>query len=293
MRSSSSLAAVLLFACASTVSCADVVGVDKFHKRAVVAESAATGASEFLSLKLDLLNMKPHLGQMIEYRVIDGNNYIQSRGVVRALAGPDAILQATRAIPRANGPYRLDMYADVNGSGGFDGIGSVISNDHAWRIDPLVEKADTRKADDVVEVAFQHSTSFSNIDQYPNGTPNAASDTGLAAKVHLAGLDPFIGRLFEVRVAEHQSRHVVALYRGRVDTNAADAVVPGCVDIDTEYDVEIYVDANGDNQYNDPTEPGGDRGWRIAATSAVKGLDLSVDLASPANGEGDVDVGAP
>ena len=273
------------------VGCANVVGVDDFHKRAV-SESAAT-ASEYFALKLQLVAMKPHLGHNIEYRVIDSNNYVQSRGVIASMTAEDVEIVAQRAIPRTNGPYRLDFFADVNKSGGFDGLGSVISNDHAWRIEPLVAEPEKLRADDLVTVTFLHSTTFTNVDQYPSGTPNKAQDTGLGARVRVSGLDPYQGRTAEVRVLEKRTRHVVALYRTmRVTAPVLDAVVSGCVDVSTEYDVDLWVDANGNGQYDNPSD-GPDKGWRVMATSTDQGLDASIDLASASTGEGNVNVGAP
>lgn len=271
----------------ASASCANVAGLDDFHKRAV-SESAAT-ASEYFAMKLQLVAMKPHLGHMIEYRVIDSNNYVQSRGVVRAMTSEDVELVAQRAIPRANGPYRLDFFADVNHSGGFDGLGSVVSNDHSWRIEPLVENPEKLRADDVVTVTFVHSTSFTNVDQYPSGTRNPAQDTGLGARVHVEGLGAYAGKTVEVRVAEKRTRHVVALYRVmKADAPVLDAVVPGCVDLETEYDVDLWADANGNGKYDVPGD-GSDRGWRVTATSSDKGLDATMDVSAA----GTIDVGAP
>lgn len=279
---------LVLLACAS---CANVTGLEDFHKRAV-SESAAT-ASEFFALKLQLVAMRPHLGHTIEYRVIDANNYVQSRGVIASMTSEDVEIVAQRAIPRTNGPYRLDFFADVNESGGFDGLGSVVSNDHSWRIEPLVDAPGKLRADDVVTVTFLHSTTFTNVDQYPSGTPNKAQDTGLGARVRVTGLDEFRDRTAEVRVLEKRTRHVVALYRTmRVTAPVLDAVVRGCVDISTEYDVDLWVDANGNGQYDNPAD-GPDRGWRVSATSTDQGLDASIDLASASAESGNVNVGAP
>jgi hypothetical protein len=271
----------------ASASCANVAGLDDFHKRAV-SESAAT-ASEFFALKLQLIAMKPHIGHMLEYRVIDANNFIQSRGVIKAMTSEDVELFAQRAVPRTNGPYRLDFYADVNRSGGFDGLGSVVSNDHAWRIEPLVESPEKLRGDDIVTVSFLHSTTFTNIDQYPSGTPKPPQDTGLGARVHVEGLGEVLGKTVEVRVLEKRTRHVVALYRTmKADAPVLDAVVPGCVDLETEYDVDVWADANGNGQYDVPGD-GADRGWRVTVTSSDKGLDANVD----ASAAGMIDLAKP
>jgi hypothetical protein len=275
----------------SIFGCANVVGLEDFHKRAV-SESAAT-ASEYFALELQLVGMKPHLGHTIEYRVIDANNYVQSRGVIAPMTTEEVEIVVPRAIPRTNGPYRLDFFADVNESGGFDGLGSVISNDHAWRIEPLGGEPQRLRADDVVTAPFGHSTTFTNIDHNPSGKPHKAQDTGLGARVRVAGLSAFVQRTAEVRVLEKRTRHVVALYRAmRITEPVLDAVVSGCVDVSTEYDIDLWVDANGNGQYDKPSD-GLDRGWRITATSSDQGLDASIDLASASADSGNVDVGAP
>jgi hypothetical protein len=284
-----------LLACAlglGTSSCADVAGLEDFHKRAI-SESAST-ASEYFAMKLQLVAMKPHLGHLLEYRIVDASNYVQSRGVIGAMTSEDAEIVVQRAIPRGNGPYRLDFFADVNHSGGFDGLGSVVSNDHAWRVEPLVPNPDELRADDIVTVTFLHSTSFTNIDHYPSGTPNPAHDTELGARVRIDGLGTFAGKTVEMRVVDKRTRHVVGLYRTmRAEGPVLDAVVPGCVDIETEYDVDVWADANGNGAYDSP-ESGVDRGFRVTATSTDKGLDAHIDLASAtAEGFDRVDVGQP
>ncbi len=288
------MSGLLLFA-VCIPACAEVARLDRFEKRTAV-ESAATG-SDFFALKVSFLGMRPHTGQMLEYRVVDANNFVQSRGVVAKVPpSSDVTMTVPRAIPRVNGPYRLDFFADVNGSGGFDGIGSVVANDHAWRIEPLLDKAASEGllADDVVEITFQHSTLFTNIDQYPSGTTNPSLDTGLGARLHLMGLDPWIGRTLRIRVVERTSGHVVGSYqRTGIEVGVEDAVVPGCVDTDTEYDISVYIDANGNERYDDPGDASGDRGWRVPWVSSVTGIEAALDLGSASLGDGHADVGGP
>ena len=204
------------------------------------------------------------------------------------MTSEDVKITAPRAIPRANGPYRLDIFADVNRSGGFDGLGSVINNDHAWRLDPIADFSKLR-ADDVIKVEFVHSTTFTNVDQFPSGNKNPSSDTGLPARVHIEGLDAYAGKMLQVRIADARTHHVVGLFREmRAETAVLDAVVAGCVDVDTSYDIEVYVDANGNGIYDDASE-GGDKGWRLSATSTDTGLAATMSLTSG----GDVDVDIP
>lgn len=270
----------------ATLSCADLAGLDDFTKRSV-SESAST-ASDYFTMELSLVAWRPHLGHFVEYRIVDATNYVQSRGVIRSMTAEDVKIRAPRAVPRSNGPYRLDLFADVNRSGGFDGLGSVITNDHAWRLDPIADFSKLR-ADDVIKVEFVHSTTFTNVDQFPSGTKNPSQDTGLPARVRLEGIDAFAGKTLQVRVADERTGHVVGLFREmRAEGSVLEAVVAGCVDVQTTYQIDVYADANGNGAYDDPSA-GGDRGWRLSATSTDTGLAATLNM-----GEGgDVDVGAP
>jgi hypothetical protein len=261
--------------------CSQIVDVDRFHEKAAALPPTTT-STQFLDLQFAVVGMKPHLAHTFEYRIIDANNLVQSRGLIAPLGATDVTVFVPRAIPRSNGPYRIDFYGDVNGSGGYDGIGSVISNDHAWRIDPLVDypAGTVTPVDGLVQVTFTHSTSFTDIDQYPSGTPNKAKDTGLGAKVHVGSLQPMSGKMLEVRIAEKETRHVVGLVRiPKIAETALDLTIPGVVDVGVDYDVDLYVDANGNGTYDDPSQDG-DWGIRTGASSTEAGLAVSIDVAS-------------
>ncbi len=273
--------------------CFSVVDLDNFHKR-VTSNSASAGSAPFSDLRMNFVAMRPHGGNTFEYRVVDTNNFIQSRGVVKAMSAADTTINVARAVPKVNGPYHLDFYADVNRSGGFDGLGSVISNDHAWRIEPLEDypAGSVEPVDGLIQVTFLHNTSFTNIDQYPSGTPNPSTDTTLAAQLHVDGLGAFIGKQVELRVSDKSAGHVVCMYRTEsVEAASMEAIVPGCVDVETEYVVDIYVDANGDHKYDDPSVGAGDLGFRVGATSGSDGLRQTFDVSDVAQGK--VNVGAP
>jgi hypothetical protein len=277
----------ILLLCA--VGCTQVIDVDRFREKP--APQQGTGTAQFLDLQLKLVGMKPHLAHTYEYRIVDANNLVQSRGVIAPLGASDVSIFVPRAIPRSNGPYRLDFYADVNGSGGFDGIGSVISNDHAWRIDPLRDypTGAFTPIEDTVQVTFTHSTSFTNIDDYPNGKPNKAKDTGLAAIVKLQSLQ--MGKMLEVRVAEKETKHVVGLMRvPSVAQPAMELKIPGVVDVGVDYQLDIYIDSNGNGTYDDPSKEGGDWGIRAEASSNETGLNHAIDVAKAPHA---IDVGHP
>jgi hypothetical protein len=285
-------AGIAVVAVAIGLGCSQIVDVDRFHEKSSTTSPPGTKSTQFLDLQFTVLGMKPHLAHTYEYRIIDANNLIQSRGVMTPLGAADVTVFVPKAIPKSNGPYRIDFYADVNGSGGYDGIGSVISNDHAWRIDPLVDypAGSVTPVDGLVQVTFTHSTSFTDIDQYPSGTPNKAKDTGLPALVKLTQLDEVAGKMLEVRVAEKDTKHVVGLARVHaIGQPTLDLAIPGVVDVGVDYQVDMYIDANGNGAYDDPATNGGDWGCRILGSSTDTGLSLTMD----ATADRRVDVGRP
>jgi hypothetical protein len=279
------------------VGCSAMVKLDGYKEAPPPASTTASvsHASGFENLKLTMLAMKPHVGQMVEARVVDPNNFIQFRAVISAIDGStDVTINAPNAIPKMGGSHRLDFYADMNHSGGYDGIGSVVNNDHAWRIDPLTDfpEGAFSPVEGLVQVNFGHNTSFTDIDQYPVGTSNRAKDTTLGARVHVTGLDAFGGKLLNVRISDTITKHTVAVYRvPEIQGGKVDAVVPGCVEPGADYQIDVYVDANGNHAYDDPSQKKGDLGFRAQRTSTEQGLEVSVDVA-PAD-QGNIDVGEP
>ena len=274
--------------------CFSVTDLARFHTEEGTAASPASASGQYLDLKFSMLGMKPHVGQILQYRVVDAMNRVQSRGVVQGLpSSTDVTVFAPAAVPKINGPYRLDFFADVNSSGGYDGLGSVISDDHAWRIQPLADyPADSvAPVDGMLQVTFVHSTSFTDIDDYPSGTKNPAVDTGLTTLIHVQNLPDAVGKLGEVRVAEKATGHVVALYRvPQLLAANLDAKIEGAVDVGTDYDIDVYLDANNDGKYDNPATGAGDLVWRVTATSSGTGLEASVDAAIES---AKIDVGPP
>jgi hypothetical protein len=271
---------------ANMCSCFAVVDVDRFHYVESVVEapdsSAASLAGDYTDFRFTLVGMTPHVSQMFEYRIIDSNNFIQSRGIVNPLGSPDVILNVLAAIPpKLNGTYRLDFYADVNHSGGYDGLGEVVTNDHAWRIDPLVDypPGTVTPVDGLTQVTFTHNTFFTDIDTFPSGTPNKPTDTGLGATIHVVNADGLQNDLIQVRVVATDGSRTVGMYRvPQMTQTTFDLSIPGCIEVGNDYNVLVFVDANADGKYEDPSKPGGDLGWSLPATADATGLNVTANL---------------
>jgi hypothetical protein len=273
--------------------CFAMVDVDRFHSAQAAATTPTTTATttpdssaptglpgEYLNLKFSLVGMKPHILQLFEYRIIDSHNFVQSRGVVNPLGGPDVTINVPLSVPKLNGPFHFDFYADVNHSGGYDGLGSVAANDHAWRIDPLEDfpAGAVAPVDGLIQVTFTHNTSFTDINTYPSGTPNPPHDTGLGATIHVANAGALQGVLIQVRIVDPSANHTVGLFRiPQIAQASFDMVIPGIVESGVDYAALVYVDANGNGKYDNPANGLGDLGWRVIGTAGATGLNVGVD----------------
>jgi hypothetical protein len=254
--------------------CFVIADLDKYSPGSSGVEDGVDDPTLPSTLKLTMIDMGFHFNQLIEYRVIDSQNAIQSRGFIRPLDQPGTIrvtLNIPNAIPTGNHPYRFDFYGDMNKSGGYDGLGDLLKNDHAWRIDPLVDFPAGKfphKAN-VVEIIFEHNGVVTDIDQWPtSGGMNPPRDTGLAARVRFvaSGLSGWTGKLLQLRITEQLSGRCVALYRvPQIPDTDFDALMPGVLDPGARYNLDIYIDANGDGLYQNPAEltSESDLGWRV------------------------------
>jgi hypothetical protein len=294
---------VAVLCAAGTSGCFAVVDVDRFHTSSSQSQrgdaGAGQGSAQYPSLKLTFLGMKPHLLQLVEFRVVESmGNFIQSRGVINPLGAQDVVINMPATLPPVSPPdsLRLDFYADVDMSGDYDGIGSALSQDHAWRIDPLADfPADDgtiTHIDGMVQVVFTHNTSFTDIDQYPFGTHAVAQDTSLGATVHVVNASAFMNDLIQICVIDPGIGRTVGLFRVPQITQAAfDMKIPGVVEFPNDYEVTVYVDSNANGAYDLPGTPQGDIGWKLPASADASGLALTVDLS--ATNHMPVDVGAP
>jgi hypothetical protein len=286
-----------------TSGCFVIANLDRFHPGespdggTPPPEGGVDDPTQPSALSLTFHDFGFHFQQLIEFRVIDSQNRIQTRGIIRPLdqAGTVQIsMNVPKAILLTNRPYRLDFYADVNNSGGYDGIGDVLTQDHAWRVAPLDDypTGELTHIANVVQVFYEHNTDFTDIDYWPDTTTRAPpKDTGLAARVRFdaQSLAPWHGKLIQLRIAEGSTGHVVGLYRDpQIPTEDFVADIQGVLDPGVNYALEIYIDANGDGVYQNPAQPSasGDLGWRIPIV-ATTGSDAGVqsDAGPTANDE--------
>jgi hypothetical protein len=259
--------------------CFAVENLDRFHPSSKAAPGVDNPANAD-SLQVTLVNMGVHLQELIELRVINSSNAIASRVVIQPLdmAGSQRMtINVPNALPPGDEfqPFRLDFYGDHNHSGGYDGVGNVLTQDHAWRIEPLQDfPAGTFvHVANLVQVNFLHNTQFTDIDKWPTGgAVNPATDTGLSARIHFnaASMAQYKGFLIQARIEESRSGHTVAVYRNpQIPGADFDAILLGVLDEKFDYFIKVYIDSNGNSQYDNP-----------AADTANSDLGFSIPIRS-------------
>jgi hypothetical protein len=254
----------LFFAVAAgllSTSCFVVTDLDRFGK------AAPPEQTNFSDLRVTVRGMTSHVNERFEYRVVDASNVIQSRGLIIPLGGPDATFFVEGAVPKQNGPFRFDFFADHDNSGAYDPRPDTFL-DHAWRLSLDETMLDENGA---YVVVFDHNTSFTNLN-----TPTPATEFGKPATVHMKGMGGFAGKRVELRVSDASTKRVVAMYRVPVLSAADfDVLVSGMIEPGVTYNVEVYTDDGSDNR-------GSVKAFRFTQLATAPGLEATFNGANPA-----------
>lgn len=245
---------------ALSTSCFVVTDLGRFEKAPPVAPS------DFSDLRVALRGLTSHVNEKFEYRVVDSANVIQSRGFIEPLGGPDASFYVQGAVPKQNGPFRLDFYADHDSSGQYSPPPRPDQHpDHSWRLD-LDDK--TLDENGVYVVSFSHNQSFVNLE-----APAAPIEFGKRCTVHLRAMDAFLGKRVEVRVGDASTTHIVAMYRvPKLTQPELEVVVSGMIETGVTYGVEVYTDDGAG---------GAVQAFRFAQLATDLGLEANFSGANP------------
>lgn len=260
-------------------SCTASLDLDRFHKKAETQASTSVDTTNitYFDFQFSGRSMQSHLNETMEWRLIDKSNTVQAKGVYTAITRPDFKIAFPKFIPKSNGPYRIDWWADHNNSKRYDGIeGGINDKDHAWRRvleEPLPE--DVRFTDGVYVLDFLHDTNFVDIFTDLQGNPIRGDDVLLPFELTIRGTEPFEGKMFEVRVADKGSGRLVALHRMGFMRQDYIAEVTGVLDEVTTYEVSAFADLDGNDTY-EPTDPS----WRVEMTSTNEGIEAELDLSA-------------
>jgi len=249
--------------------------------RAVAAMIAASGAAVALSgcftivdvgrfesaagrdLVLHLRNMVPHASHRMEFLVVDATDNLQSWARVEPLGSPDYDLVMPKAL--ASPPYKIKFYADPARDGYTPFTPPETPMDHQWIVDvPLGG-----------ELTFTHNTNFVSLGSVPSGSGQVSVTV---QGIPMSGID----QRCEARVIEAETGRTRVLIRDQ-SAEAASITLEarGVFDLETDYDVDVWVDTNGNGHY-DPPGAGGDLAVRTVVTplltpEVVTTVDVSAD----------------
>lgn len=212
------------------------------------------GPRQYRDLQVNFSSMTPHIGQLMDFRVITSDDNLQARAFIDPLFQADEKFIMPLAVP--NGVAHLDFFADLNLNRAYD----TPPTDHAWRID----LPDTGRA----LVSFTHNTNFTDISNPP------FTDMGSVFTLNLTGFTPHLGQMFELHVIEQGSGRTVGLYRLNI-VIASDftLTIPGIIRDGVAYQVDFYADLSGNRGYNPPPI---DHAWRLTGTGGSGGLTLNM-----------------
>ncbi len=127
-------------------------------------------------LTMNFTGMTPHVGQLLELRVVNKDDATEvGRVKLASIPGPDFSLTVPGIEP--GNSYMVDFFADLNGNKVYD----PPSADHAWRMDLDDVYGDT-------SLTFSHNTNFTDI-MWP-----------YLLTMNFTGMTPHVGQLLELRV---------------------------------------------------------------------------------------------
>ncbi len=190
------------------------------------------------AISVHFTGMTPHVGQQLGIRVVDRKT---RREVVRKKLAAIESAEFTVDLPgvQRNDSYWVEFFADLSQNGLYD----APPLDHAWRLE-------AEKIEGDITLDFAHGTNFVDIEWKYQLT------------LDLAGMNPHLGQMFEMRVIDLLNGKEVGRQKIlSIDVPDFEVSVAG-IDTAGYYQVDFYSDHNGNGLYN---PPGTDHAWRLRA----------------------------
>ncbi len=264
----------LLAVALATASCTASLELDRFRSDQAPIEAGPPPNVNYFDVRFSAKSMESHLNEYLEMRIVDRSNGVQAKAIYNDIVDPDFVLFLGKIVPKSNGPYRLDYWADHNSSGRYDGIqGGINEKDHAWRrvlADPLPE--DIRLSGTRYDFEFLHDTNFVDIFTDLEGKPISGDDTLLPFEMTVVGAGTFIGKMMEIRVVEATSGRMVGFYRQGRLKEPFKPTITGILDEVTRYEVLAFIDTNASGKLDS-----GDPSWKFDFTSNAGGAAVELD----------------
>lgn len=231
--------------------CFLVTDVDKFKE-------AAPNTSRFYDLDFTIRGADSHVAEMFELRVIDERKAILAVFRAEPLGGSQASFRLPSSLPKDQ-KLRLIFWADHNATGKFDQTPAPF--DHSWFVDVDGFKP-SDPSNNVVKIVYDHNSQF---------TPVEGTELGNPVEIAFTGMQALTNRRVQVRVADANSKQLVASYRiTKVTKPALTVALPRVIDpgAGTRYSVDVVVDDGAG---------GGLEGYRFEKASDGTGLKVEFD----------------
>lgn len=208
---------------------------------------------DLYALNASFSGFDPHVGQRAEFYVVDSTNRLWLAAIYDPLPAASLNFVCPESL-REQRTYSLYYWADMSGNGSHD----PAPTDHSW-VKPIAASG---------VFSTTHDTNFTN---FTEGT--FLRRTG-DFTINVDGLDAGdIGKSFEVRVIDTASatngppgRTIGIYHLGAVPAASFSVSIPDIINAST-YQVDFYLDENGNGEYDAPPV---DHAWRRsqAGTSA-------------------------
>jgi hypothetical protein len=215
--------------------------------------SDAGQAGMFRTVDLMMTGMSPHIGSMLEFRIVGADNKLVARGVLDPIQSASATFTFPDSTPPGS-DFRLDFFADANDNRMYD----APPTDHQWREDV--------PASDPAMISFAHNTTFTDISM-------PALQDDLDFTLNASGMAPEMNKPLEMRVIDADTKQLVGRYvLGSISGATFSLKLAGIVKSGHSYQVDLFVDENGNGDYDAPPT---DHAWRVMKDATSSGLTVA------------------
>ncbi|WP_167611509.1 plastocyanin/azurin family copper-binding protein [Maribellus sediminis] len=183
-------------------------------------------------LMLNFMSMNPHVGQMMNLRVVDQSSMEE---VYRTSTMVTADFMLHAEVLESGKSYYIDFFADHNGNGMYD----APPTDHAWRLELNDAMGDTT-------LNFTHNTGFTDI-MWP-----------YKLMLNFMSMNPHVGQMMNLRVVDQSSMEEV--YRTSTTVTADFMLHAEVLEVGKSYYIDFFADHNGNGIYDAPPT---DHAWRL------------------------------
>lgn len=191
------------------------------------------GASGLLTV--DFAGMNPHIGQLLELRVLESGSGKEIGRIRQMVVVPDFQVEIPGLKPGQE--YTMDFYADLNQNGIYD----APPMDHAWRENFTAPAGN-------MTFSFDHNTNFTDIDWVYQFTLNATE------------MNPHLGQRFDLRVVNEATGNEIGRFSlPEIMVVDFKVFVPG-LRIGQSYNADFFADLNQNGTYDAPPV---DHAWRL------------------------------